>query len=786
MARSLYLINSRISRLLLTTVAFLVLVAVSGWLWWRLSLPMLEGTIDTGILSAPAVIQRDAQGVAIISSNDRASSAFALGFLHAQERFFQMDLLRRNAAGELSELFGAPALKADKKVRRHQFRKRAERNIAAMPAPQRKLLDSYVRGVNFGLQQLGAKPWEYVLLNLKPRPWTASDSLLTIFSMYMTLQSTEGRFEQRDTALAELLPGDLYAFFFPAGGNWDAPLMGGAEAAVTIPETPISTLLTKTDTLAYQAMESDDKVNGSNNWVVGGALTGHGGAILANDMHLGLSVPNIWYRAGWNIPGTDRHIRGATLPGGPTMVVGSNGAVAWGFTNTGGDWSDLIALELNEAGTKYKTPEGWRHFTVEKETIVVKNAGDEIVEVRKTLWGPVIAKNHRGVPLAYRWVAHDTAGGNMNLLRIESATTALQALALGPELGIPHQNFVVGDRDGNIGWTVAGAMPRRVGFDGSRTQSWAQGNAYWNGYLSAEERPQIYNPASHRIWSANARMVSGDWLKIMGDQGYALGARQQQIRDRLLDQPQFDERALLAIQLDNRAVFLERWQQHLLGLLQDRKGYREIYRQVQNWDGRASTSSAGYRIVRNYRLKFMQLSTAPILTYMRQFQPHFTFGPLKRQFEYPVWTLAQREPQHLLNPDFESWTTLKLAALDQVLEKMATDGQPLERQTWGAQNTAAIHHPLTRAIPALGWLTSMPPDPLPGDTHMPRVQSPDHGASERMVVSPGRELDGIFHMATGQSAHPLSPFFANSHRDWVKGNPTPLMEQATRYRLTLN
>ncbi|QFT54761.1 Penicillin acylase 2 precursor [Microbulbifer sp. THAF38] len=778
-------LKSRAMYLLIATMVLIIVLLLAAWAWWRQSLPLLEGSIVTGQLSEPALIHRDQQGVVMIQSSDRNSSAFALGFLHAQERFFQMDLLRRSSAGELSELVGPAALKKDKKVRRHQFRKRAERNIEAMPETQRQLLDHYVRGVNFGLLHLGSKPWEYFLLGQDPRPWSAADSLLTTFSMYLTLQSEEGKFERRDTALADLLPQDLYTFYFPAGGIWDAPLIGEEEPISTIPETPISSLLDKNDPIAYQTMESDDKVYGSNNWVVGGALTEHGGAILANDMHLGLNVPNIWFRVGWNIPGTNRTIRGVTLPGGPIVVAGSNGAIAWGFTNTGADWGDLIPLELNSDATQYLTPDGWRDITLEEEIIKVKSAPDEALIVKKTIWGPVIGKDHRGTPLAYRWVAHDIPAGNMNLLQMESITTTSEALILGPAIGIPHQNLLVGDQKGNIGWTIAGPIPKRFGFDGSRSVSWAEGKTYWDGYLTTEEQPRIYNPANHRLWSANARTIDGNWLKIMGDHGYALGARQQQIRDNLLARQQFDEQSLLDIQLDDRAIFLQRWQQHLTEFLRGREGYSETYQLVQNWGGRASPDSVGYRIVRNYRLKFMELCTAPILTFMRKSQPNFSFGQLKRQFEYPIWTLTQEEPQHLLNPDFESWTALKLAALDQVLEKMSADGLPLLQQTWGEQNTASIRHPLARAISAIDWFTAMPEDQLAGDTHMPRFQSPTHGASERMVVSPGREEHGIFHMATGQSSHPLSPFFGKGHADWVEGNPSPLKEGESRYLLKL-
>lgn len=781
------LLNSRnLKRLIFGLLALVVALLVAAWLWLRQSLPVFEGSLETGVVSKPVTIERDAQGIAFISGDNRSDIAFALGFLHAQERFFQMDLLRRNSAGELSGLVGPAALKHDREVRRHQFRARAERNIAAMPEEDRRVLSRYVAGVNFGLDQLGAAPWEYLLLGADPEPWTEADSLLTIFSMYLTLQSPVGKFEWRDTALAELLPADLYDFYFPDGGQWDAPLMGNAREPVSLPTTSLASLLEDGDPVVYQRMESDDKIYGSNNWVVGGALTEHGGAILADDMHLGLNVPNIWYRAGWTIPGTDRAMRGATLPGGPIAVVGTNGLVAWGFTNTTADWGDLIRLEVSEDGTRYRTPKGWQEFEVAREEIAVKGAPSESVEVRKTIWGPVVAEDHRGTPLAYRWVAHDVRGANLNLLRMETVTSASEALDLGPQLGIPHQNLVVGDQAGNIGWTVGGPVPRRVGLAGDRSVSWANGEAYWDGYLPPEEHPRIYNPPSHRIWTANARTMDGEFLRVMGDHGYALGARQQQIRDGLMARNSFTEQDLLDIQLDDRAVFLARWQKQLLQTLDGLEGYEDVYGHVSSWGGRAAVDSVGYRIVRNYRLKFMELTTAPILTYMRRFQPDFSFGPTKRQFEYSIWEMATREPAHLLNPEFESWSSLKLAALDAVLTEMAEDERPLDQQNWGSQNTARIQHPLGKAVDLVNWFTAMPADPLPGDTHMPRFQSPTHGASQRLVVSPGRTDAAIFHMATGQSAHPLSPFFANGHRDWVEGRPSPLKEQATRYRLTLH
>ena len=770
---------------LFSLFVLLLLAGLSVWLWLRQSLPLLTGELSTGQVEQSVTIERDAQGIPFITAESRNDTAFALGFLHAQERFFQMDLLRRNSAGELAELVGEAALEHDRGVRVHQFRARAERNIAAMPAHHQAILQNYTDGVNFGLSQLGATPWEYALLRQQPRAWEPADSLLTIFSMYMTLQSHTGNFELRDNALAELLPGDLYQFFVPKGGLWDAPLIGDARGPINLPETHIAALVDKREPMAYGNMESEDMIFGSNNWVVGGALTEHGAAIVADDMHLAITVPNIWYRAGWNVPGTDFEMRGATLPGGPIIVAGSNGKVAWGFTNTTADWGDLIPLEVSENGQQYRTPDGWKNFEIAREEIAISGNPASELEVRKTIWGPVVGEDHNGAPLAYRWVAHDQRGANLNIIGMETAASTRAAMDLAPQFGIPHQNFVLGDSDGNIGWTVAGPIPRRVGFDGSRSVSWADGSTYWDGYLPLEEHPAVYNPPSHRIWTANSRTMDGEYLRVMGDGGYALGARQQQIRDNLFAREHFTEKDLLDIQLDDRAIFLERWQAHLVQLLKQAGDYDEVLEQVENWGARASADSVGYRIVRNFRLRFIDFSTAPVLTYMQRHAPDFEFGRVNRQVEYPAWEMLANEPAHLLNPEFETWTALKLAAVDKVLEEMAEGGLPLEQQTWGVQNAAKIQHPLGRAVSAVNWFTAMPADPLPGDSHMPRFQSATNGASERMVVAPGHEELGIFHMATGQSAHPLSPFFGNGHRDWVEGNPSNFSEKSPEYVLTL-
>jgi len=345
------------------------LSVAGGWLYLRGSLAQLDGTQQVPGLETTASVARDAHGVPLISGGSRLDVAYATGFVHAQERYFQMDLLRRVAAGELSELFGERALGIDKSHRLHRFRARAAEALKALPAADRSLLERYAQGVNAGLAQLRSRPFEYALVGMAPRPWSADDSLLVIWAMYFDLQGGQ---EARELARGWLAENDNPAqrvFLAPEATHWDAPLddVSPIAGSATIPDTPpvwwgkpkaaASTALTDPKAASVQALfgtklASADFLNtvGSNNWAVAGSRSDTGAAIVADDMHLGISLPAIWYRAALQFPdgkGGQRRIVGVTLPGAPVVVVGSNGHVAWGFTNSYGDYADLIALDTD-------------------------------------------------------------------------------------------------------------------------------------------------------------------------------------------------------------------------------------------------------------------------------------------------------------------------------------------------------------------------------------------------------------------------------------------------------
>lgn len=777
----------------------LLLIVLAGtcllaYLYLRQSLPLLDAALEVNGVVDTVTIARDQQGIVEISAQTRGDIAFGLGFAHAQDRFFQMDLQRRNSAGELSELLGAAAASYDKRVRLHRFRARATRNFASMTVSEQQLLQAYSDGVNAGLNALAAPPFEYTLLLQTPRQWQPEDSLLTVASMILVLQDDEALFERTRGQMAEALPKDLYDFFSQQGGEWDAPLTSDVAIGDTLPAAPMPTtgwrdLFAADTAMQYSAMQSEDPIIGSNNWAVAGQLTQHGGAIVADDMHLAIRVPNIWYRAQWRHPQTGRLISGASLPGTPTIVAGSNGKLAWGFTNTQGDWSDVIQLETDASKQKYKTAQGWQEFTLYDEIIAVKDGESQSLQIKETQWGPVIAVDAQGRELALRWTAHDNDGINMGAMLLETANSVAEAIELGPRIGIPHQNLTLGDDSGAIGWTVAGPFPKRIGTDGKLPESWSDGTKFWGGYRGLDQHPKLYNPSHGRIWTANARTLSGDQFEMMGDSAYALGARQQQIRDDLFARDRFTEQDQLDIQLDDRAVFLQRWQQRLLGVLkttaaQKQPALQSALKEVENWGQRADVSSVGYRLTQAFRLKVIEFITAPLETYMLATDPEFNYANANRQVEYPAWELLTQRPMHLLNPDFNSWDELELLAIKSVVDPLYTDSN-LADNTWGEFNRAKIQHPMARFVKPIEWWLSMPATQLNGDTHMPRVQTPTHGASERFAVSPGKEDLAYFHMATGQSAHPLSPYFDKGHSDWVEGNASAWLKGETAHRVIL-
>lgn len=537
---------------------------------------------------------------------------------------------------------------------------------------------------------------------------------------------------------------------------------------------------------------------GSNNWAVSGALTADGNAIVANDMHLSIRVPNTWYRASMEWPDAatasePHHLIGVTLPGVPALVTGSNTHIAWGFTNTYADWGDLIELETDPTTpNRYRTPDGWREFQQFDETIVVAGETAQHEQVTWTIWGPVLGSDHRGRMRAYAWVAHSAERLATTVTPLETARTIEEAFDQANGAGIPGQNLVVADRTGRISWTVYAAIPRRVGLDGALPSSWADGTRGWRGWLDRAEYPRIVDPPGGRIWTANARVVGGDMLAKLGDGSYEVGARARQIRERLMARERFTVRDMLAIQMDASSEFLDRWRQLLLDALApatldghaDRAELRRIVE--RSWPGRAAPESAAYGFVHRFRDLLSERVIAFVLSECYEADPAFDYATVRRR-EGPIWRMVTEKPQHLLDPQYVSWNEMILSTVDAMIEEVRRDRSgALADRTWSENNVIAYRHPLSPALPSfLNRWVDMPKRALAGDMYTIQVHLGSLGASERMVVSPGHEADGIMHMPTGQSGHPLSPFYSNSHDAWVNGDPTPFLPGPAEHSLRL-
>jgi penicillin G amidase len=773
----------------------------------RASVPPLEGSLSDADIASEAKIERDSLGVPAIRAGSRLDLAFATGVAHAQDRFFQMDLMRRSAAGELAELLGPSLVEADQSLRVHGFRAVAAEVLRNADQSERELLASYASGVNFGLQSLGARPWEYLLLRTHPAIWQAEDSVLAAFSMYLSLNDSDGADEIARARLLAKLPAELFAFIHPIGTEWDAPIVGRAWRTPAVPGPEVFDLrkqTANTRTPAYplsiigsarrdqpepwwvmaqtpRGLDSqpsrEQEMPGSNSWALAATHTADGAALLANDMHLHLRLPNVWYQARLIVQATNEErldLAGVTLPGLPFLVAGSNGAVAWGYTNSYGDWTDLVVVEVDpQDHTRYFTPSGSEGFQVRRERIEINDASAREFEVRSTRWGPVVNEDEHGRPLVLAWTAHHARATNLVMLQFERARSAQQLLDLANRAGGPVQNIVAADADGHIGWSLMGQVPVRGKYDSTVPNSWRTTEAGWQGWREPHEYPQLLDPPTGRLWTANARTIDAEaWLGFMGEGRYDLGARAAQIRDTLLSSRSATPQEMAGLQIDDRALFLTRWRDLLMEVSAHDARFREARELVENWSGRAHADDVGYRIVRAFRNQVRTDVFASLTSGVETRGVDVTPSP---QFEGPLWRMVTEKPAHLLDRRHLSWGAALSESLETALEDLLDECGELRNCNWGRENRLAMRHPLSGAVPFLSRWIDMGASEMSGDAAMPRVQGPSFGASQRIVVAPGKESEALFQMPGGPVDHPMSPFYGAGHEAWVRGEPRPLL-----------
>jgi penicillin amidase len=753
-----------IKRLLLVVVVLALAGTAIVYGVLTLSLPTLDGKGRSDAVTQPVKVARDTLGQAVITAATRHEAAYGLGYAHGQDRFFQMDLLRRNAAGELSELFGKAALALDKKMRFHQLRKRSQAILKTLPQADKQLLKSYAQGVNEGLAQVGYPSFEYLLTVAEQQPWQSEDSLLVIFSMYLDLQTAT--FE-RDQALIQIQQqyGAKMVEFLTQPSQYQAALDGSVLTPYTqtIPQLPTQSLA------AIKTITANLEV-GSNNWAVTADLTNTQAAMLSDDMHLSMAVPVIWYRAQLNYTHDNQayQVTGVSLPGAPAIVVGSNNKIAWGFTNGYIDTADWVALTDSS-----KT---WQV----NEVIALPNGNSETYPLTLSEYGPVKYINNQ--PYALSWAAHQPYAVDMQLLQLEQAETVDDALNIASNVGIPVQNLMVVDSQGSAAWKHMGGIPART----APSELAINENEYSATWQQNEViRPFVKNPQSGRLWTGNSRVVSAEDNARFGNGGYALGARATQIRDRLFEKQQFNEGDFYQLQLDNQARFLTPWHALLLEQLKKQPArYKDHINALENWQQCACPQSIGYTLVKTYRDELINILFSSIETTLNQ--QDGTLKYVKRDLEPAVWQLIKAQPTSWVNPQFTNWEQQLQGAFEQTLAQLtAKFGSNMQNWQWGKVNELTIEHPFAKQIPILSKLLNMPTAPGFGDSYMPAVQKRGFGASQRFIAQPGYLESAILTVPGGQSGHPLSEFYRAGFDEYVEGKHTPLLPQTFMHQIEI-
>ncbi len=764
-------------RWLVAAIAVVALLGAAAYASLAASLPRRGGEAALPGLTAPLAVALDAHAIATVRGATFEDVLRGQGYLHAQERFFQMDLLRRSAAGELSELFGERALAADMSQRPFAYRDHAQRIRAALPAEQSAWLDAYAEGVNAGLADLRARPPEYWLAGAAPKPWLPEDSLLVVLTFY-TMLSNNDSYERGQGVMHELLPPAVYDFLTPSTSRFDRPVLGatpndptGGYAPLPIPGVDIVDLRRQNAPLPGRAPRVDPPLAGpaSNQWAVASSRSASGRAIVANDPHLSLRLPNIFYRVELEWP--DRALRGVSIPGLPGVLIGASNDVAWGATVSNADQSDWVVVEVDPRDpARYLTPDGSEPFTINVAEIAVAGRAAERIETRGTRWGPVVATDWRGRPLALHATWLEPQGLDLDIVGLAAATDVAAASVTLARWSGPSLNWVLADRHGDIAWIVNGPIPRRVGFDGSRPESLADGSRSWQGRVPP---PGALGGRDGALFTANSRTLARDQAATVSRM-WMRPLRAKRIDDLLAMQRTFDEHDFLAMQLDTRAEGYEQIRATILDVVADDEPDPRLERALtlaREWNGTADVGEPAFRIVHAYYRALMARTLEPLLAPAIEADPKFVYRwPLADE---ALRRLLDERPAHLLTREHADWRSFLRTVLLDTLEQVARDGAIDE--DWGEINVLDVEHPFAGSFgPFASWLR-LPRASLPGSMVSLRVAAPDYGAVLRMVVAPADPAGGVLQLAGGQSGHFLSPTFRDLAPDWLDGTPTPFL-----------
>jgi penicillin amidase len=771
-------------------------------------LPQTDGSMTISGPRAEIRIERDASGIPTIKAGSIEDAQFGLGFVHAQDRLWQLEIHRRTGSGRLAEAFGEPAVETDRFLRALGVRRTAAVQWANTSPATQATLSAYAAGINAYLQTaLKARPPEFIVLGLQPEAWTPEDSM----------------------AWAIMMAWDL-------GGNWSTELLR-MRLALKLPVARIDELLPPypgdkpliaTDYSAlFRQLRVDGKLGlqalnfapesgvegvGSNNWVVHGSHTDTGKPLLANDPHLKLTAPALWYFARIEAPGLK--VAGATLPGLPGVVLGQNEHVAWGFTNTGPDVQDLYIERIKPDDTSmYQTPDGWAKFETFSETIKVRGGADVTMTARATRHGPVISDGGRATDgltgptdkptyaLAMRWTALDAKVSTLDAgAAFNSAKSVAEFIAASARYTAPMQNMVVADREGHIGVVSAGRVPLRKAENDLKGQVPAPGwyaRYDWAGELDATLTPRETDPARGWIATANQRIHAADYPHFLTSE-WAAPYRMQRIEELLAAKPKHSLASLREMHADVKSLATLR----LLPFITRAKSSHPLaaaaQQQLAGFDGTMAADKAAPLIFWAWVRHLTQAVFADELG-----APVYERSLGSRSYRDALEGVLERKDawwcDNKTSPAAETCEQLIDAAFGAALDELqASQGADVAGWQWGRSHQArSEHRPFSRVKPLASWFELR--SPVGGDTFTVNVSRvllrPDPGTGELYLDEHGPSLRALYDLgdlnqsrfmhSSGQSGIVLSPLYRNFVGAWTRVDYVPLWGTTAEQTLVL-
>lgn len=770
----------------LVFAAFVAVVAIGGlWLRHRVraSLPALDGSISVPGLSAKVEVLRDAHGVPHIRAQSIADALFAQGYVTAQDRLWQMDLSRRKAEGELSEIFGGRTLRMDVESRTWGLRGLAERSLAGISPEQHRLLEAYVRGVNAFIETHRDRlPWEFAFLGYQPRPWREVDSVGVALNLGTSLSNTWGTDLIRERIRAKLGK-DLAADVFPDHSALDMPVADtssfrGKKAAPATSERAqgnippkLSSLASPVDALfADQAELPSMAAVGSNNWAINGSHTQGGKPLLANDPHIDHSAPSVWYMVHLKAPGLN--VSGVSLPGLPFVVIGHNQHIAWGMTNTAPDVQDLYIETFDpHHPAKYLHNGQWVDAEVRDETIKIRGQRDYHLTVEVTRHGPIISREG-GRQLALQWTLLMPGGVGLPFMGLDEAGNWQQFTAALRELKVAMQNVAYADDQGNIGVYSAGMVPIRKHGDGSVPVPGSTDDYDWTGFIPFEDLPHAFNPPDGIIATANGRIVPDDYPYFITARWEA-PFRTARINQLLRAGSGFTVADMLRIQADILSLE-DLWLAKELLAAGGKQppssaGARYALDVIKGWDGEARADSSATLILKATRGALRNRILQPKL------------GDDVRVYR---WAMSTVFLQNVLDQNLTRWlppgdadfNVTLMKSLEEAVNEIPSmvHSQNHSDWKWGDTIPLTFHHPLG-GLPLLGRWLDVGPFPQAGTGTTVKQTTPNLGPSMRMVVDFSDLDKSVQNITLGESGEVSSPYYKDQLAAWFEGRSFPML-----------